>query len=72
MQSVMLGTSPMPLTSKNKYELVKIPKHFNVYKPEIFNKMPIGVSSLLGQRHRLLMHSEMLINTTLGALLQNV
>ncbi len=30
-QSVTLGTSPMPLTSKNKSGLVKVPVHFNVY-----------------------------------------
>ncbi len=31
MQSVKLGTSPMPLTSKNISGLVNIPIHFNVY-----------------------------------------
>ncbi len=30
-QSVMLGTSPMPPTSKNKSGLVKVPVHFNVF-----------------------------------------
>ncbi len=30
-QSVTLGTSPMPLTSKNKFGLVKVPVRFNVY-----------------------------------------
>ncbi len=30
-KSVTLGTSPIPLTSKNKSGLVKIPVHFNVY-----------------------------------------
>ncbi len=29
--SVMLGISPMPLSSKNKSGLVKVPLHFNVY-----------------------------------------
>ncbi len=30
-QFVMLGTSPMPPTSKNKSGLLKVPVHFNVY-----------------------------------------
>ncbi len=30
-QYVTLGTSPMPLTSKNKSGLMKVPVHFNVY-----------------------------------------
>ncbi len=30
-QCVMLGTSSMPLTSKNKSVLLKVTVHFNVY-----------------------------------------
>ncbi len=33
-----LGTSPMPLTSKIKSGLVKVPIHFNVYSPEFVTK----------------------------------
>ncbi len=43
----------MPLTSKHKAQLVKVPVHFNVdLIAQIFNKMSIQSNSQLGQCHR--------------------
>ncbi len=40
-QSVTLDTSPMTQTSKNKFGLVKVPVHLNVYQSEFLIKYPI-------------------------------
>ncbi len=56
-QSVTLGTSPIPQSSKNKFGLVKVLVHFNVYWPKLLTKylfMVIRANNRYGQCHRLM------------------